>query len=164
MNEATRLGLVSFHATSAADVIEKLRRELQRIEQASDLETAKDHVTNAFWSAWHVHKWMWDAIDEKPDLKQTVLEYRGIACCEIDDEVAFGAMLASRFMPLKICRLIATSSRYVDVTSGLSSNLSSSTPSSLNLVVLGRPISATRLLTEIDNYWVTMILDCGIEG
>jgi hypothetical protein len=38
MNEAARLGLVNLRAASASDVIEKLRRELQRIEQARDSE------------------------------------------------------------------------------------------------------------------------------
>jgi len=165
MNEAARLGLLNFRATSPSDVIEKLRRELQRIEQASDPETAQDYVINAFWSAWHVHRWMWDAIDVKPDLKQAVLEYRGIASYKIDNEVAFGAVLASRFMPLKICRLIATSSRYVDVSPTLpETSVAITMRSTPHIVVLGKPISAARVLKEVDDYWITMIVDCGIEA
>jgi len=38
----------------------------------------RDHLVTALWTAWHVHKWIWDAIREKPELKLTVLKYRGI--------------------------------------------------------------------------------------
>jgi len=108
---------------------------------------------------------MWDAIDVKPDLKQAVLEYRGIASYKIDNEVAFGAVLASRFMPLKICRLIATSSRYVDVSPTLSeTSVAITMRSTPHIVVLGKPISAARVLKEVDDYWITMIVDCGIEA
>jgi hypothetical protein len=165
MSEAVRLGLVKFRATSGSDVIEKLRRELQRIEQSDDPETAKDHVINAFWTTWHVHKWMWDAIDGKPELKKAVLEYRGIASYKIDDEVTFGAVLASRFVPLKICRQIATSSSYVDVSPIVpETTLAIAIKPTPTVVVLGKPVSAVRLLMEADQYWVAMILDCGIDG
>jgi hypothetical protein len=164
MNEVAPPGVVDLRATSGPDVIEKLRREVRRVEQANDPETARDHVINAFWTAWHVHKWMWEAIDAKPELKRAVLEYRGIASYKIDNEIAFGAVLASRFVPLKICRQIATSSHYVDVLPTLletsTSNPIKSTPT---IVVLGKPMPAVRLLMEIDQYWFTMIVDCAID-
>src|SRR5262245_40633361 len=142
MNEAARLGLVNPRATSGSDVIEKLRRELQRIEHASDSESMKDHVINAFWTSWHVHKWMWNAIDGKANLKQAVLEYRGIAAEKIVDDIAFGAALASRFVPLKICRQVATSACYVDVSPILpETSLSIPIKPTPNIVILGKPIS-----------------------
>jgi hypothetical protein len=119
-----------------------------------------------------VHKWIWDAISEKPDLKLAVLKYRGIETQIVEDHQSFGAMLAGRFIPLTICRMIATSSRYVHVLSNdaqammsiaepvANTNLALSTPM---IIVMRRPIAATRLLMEVDDYWVTMILDCGIE-
>jgi len=165
MNEGARLGLINVRETSASDVIEKLRRELQRIEQANDPEAAADHVINAFWSAWYVHKWMWNAIDGKPDLRQAVLEYRGISHYKIDDDVAFGAALASRFVPLKICRQVATSPRFVDVSPLLPETCPHISMKPMpKIVILGKLVSAISLLNEIDDYWVTMIVDCGIEG
>jgi hypothetical protein len=115
---------------------------------------------------------MWDAISDKPDLKLAVLKYRGIERYTIEDHETFGAVLAGRFVPLKICRMIATSSRYVQVSStdaqpkmsvanlGANENF---VPSKPMVVVMGRPIAATRLLVEVDEYWVTMITDCGLE-
>ena len=172
MNEAAPLALVALADTCARHVIEKLRRELQRIESADDADCARDHVVNAFCTAWHVHQWMWDAISEKPDLKRAVLRYRGIEHQTIENHETFGAVLAGRFVPLKICRMIATSSRYVQVSStdaqpkmsvanlGANENF---VPSKPMVIVMGRPIAATRLLVEIDEYWVTMITDCGLE-
>jgi len=32
------------------------------------------------------------------------------------------------------------------------------------VIVMRRPIAATRLLMAVDDYWVTMILEYGIEG
>lgn len=171
MNEAAPLALVALADTCARHVIEKLRRELQRIESADDADCARDHVVNAFCTAWHVHQWMWDAISEKPDLKRAVLRYRGIEHQTIENHETFGAMLAGRFVPLKICRMIATSSRYVLVSStAVQANMSVADPvangrsvrSEPMIIVMGRPIAATRLLLEVDDYWVTMILDCGI--
>jgi hypothetical protein len=165
MSEIARIGIVDFRAISASVVIEKLRRELQRIEQAHDSETVRDHVLNAFWTAWHVHKWMWNAIDGKPKLKRAVLEYRGIASYKIDNDIAFGAVLASRFVPLKICRQIATSSSYADISPTLpETSTSISIRPTPTIVILGRPMSAVRLLMEVDQYWLTMIVDCGIDG
>ena len=172
MNEATRLALVALGDTCARHVIEKLRREVQRIESADDANSVRDHVVNAFCTAWHVHQWMWDAISDKPDLKLAVLRYRGIEHQTIENHETFGAVLAGRFVPLKICRMIATSSRYVQVSSTAEqANTSVADPAASGssvrskpmVIVMGRPIAATRLLVEVDDYWVTMILDCGIE-
>jgi hypothetical protein len=172
MSEASRLTLVTCHQTCGRDVIEKLRRDVERIESANDSGFVKDHVINAFWTAWHVHQWMWDAISGQPDLKLAVLQYRGIERYTIENHETFGAVLASRFVPLKICRMIATSSPYVhvlstdeQVTMSVASlvsteNLVRSKPM---IIVMGRPVEARRLLMEIDDYWVTMILDCGLE-
>jgi hypothetical protein len=172
MSEASRLTLVTFHRTCGRDVIEKLRREAERIESTNDSGLAGDYVINAFWTAWHVHQWMWDAISDRPDLKLAVLKYRGIERFAIEDHETFGAVLASRFVPIRICRTIATSSHYVHVSStdeqakmsiaslGASQNLVRSNPM---IIVMGRPVAARRLLDEVDDYWVTMILNCGLE-
>jgi hypothetical protein len=164
--------LVTFDRTSACDIIEKLRRDIARIDSSTECALARDHTVNAFWTAWHVHQWMWDAISDKPDLKLAVLKYRGIEGYTIEDHETFGAVLAGRFVPLKICRMIATSSRYVQVSSTdeqvkmsvanlvANENLVQSKPM---VIVMGRPIAATRLLVEVDDYWVTMITDCGLE-
>lgn len=163
MSATQRHGLVKFRATSAADVIHKLRRELQRIESADDALAATDHVTNAFCTAWCVHQWMWNAIKGNPDLRHVVLSYRGIQNLSVPDAEAFGSILARRFVPLNFCRLIATSSRFVHVEPACAPGVS--TPQAQDgpmIVVLGRPMSAIRLLIEIDDYWVAMILDCGL--
>lgn len=190
MNDAARPRLVAFDRTSAEDVIEKLRRDVERIESTTERTLARDHIVNAFWTAWHIHRWLWDAISEQPELKATVLAYRGIDNEQVEDHKAFGAALARRFVPLNICRMIATSPRYVHVvlpcegqsnlgllvsaadgagvgSSGGSADDPAAAVSNVGLVpmvvVMGRPIAATRLLDEVDEYWVTMILECGIE-
>jgi hypothetical protein len=172
MSEASRLTLVTFNQTSGRDVIEKLRREVERIECIDDPASIGDHVINAFWTAWHVHHWMWDMISDKPDLKLAVLKYRGIERYTIGDPETFGTVLASRFVPLKICRMIGTSSRYVHISSTgeqakmsvgpfvANENLGRSKPM---IIVMGRSVAVRRLLEEVDDYWVTMILNCGLE-
>lgn len=187
MTEGKEFKLVDFERTSAKDVLEKLRREIARIESASDREIARDHVTNAFWTAWHLHEWVWDALSERPELKPTVLNYRGIDEDGIDDQRTFGATLAQRFVPLKICRVIATSSKLVQIelpldvlgnalptanatdrslggeTEALSVASSTATPFAPMVVVMGKAINVTRILKEIEDYWVTLIHECGIE-
>lgn len=181
MGKDTELKLITFDQTSAKEVLAKLRREIERIENPAEREFAGDHVVNAFWTAWHLHEWLWDAIKEQPELKAAVLKYRGIDEEIIDDQKAFGAALARRFVPLKICRMIATSSKHAQVilpseSSNDAGNVSSSPgmqdlsaldPTSARgapmVIIMGRPVVATRLLEEINDYWVTLIYECGVE-
>src|ERR1051325_3230026 len=112
MSDGTGLRLVTFEATSATDVLAKLHREIDRIESGGDHESVRDHVVNAFWTAWHFHGWLWDAVKDKPELKDAVLKYRGLDGEVLDSKLSFGSALAERFVPLRICRLIATSPRH----------------------------------------------------
>lgn len=186
----TELQLITFNQTSAKDLLEKLRREIDRIENPAERQFAVDHVTNGFCTAWHLHEWLWDAIREQPQLKATVLDYRGIDDEGIDDQSAFGSALARRFVPLKICRIIATSAKHAhvivqpesprdvgsefqdfDVIGGKQSvakqdplSVSSTPVRSIPMVVImGRAVAAARLLREIDDYWVNLIYECGVE-
>lgn len=181
MNRSVDLHLVTFRPTSAEDVIAKLRREIERIEPPVELEFVADHVNDAFRTAWHVHDWIWNAIKDEPALKETVLNYRGMDGGLIGDQNDFGLLLARRFVPLKICRLIAVAPRRALVVLG--NQRSSDEPDAFDVVstessiggqlpsegltplimVMGKPIAATRLLWEIEDYWVTWINDCYIH-
>jgi hypothetical protein len=187
MSDDTGLRLIAFEKTSAKDVLAKLHREIDRIDSSIDHDHVGDHVVNAFWTAWHFHEWLWAAINEKPALKAAVLKYRGLDSENIDNRLSFGMALADRFVPLKICRVIATSSRHVSVTLakpsmhpelsaiddiGHASADEEQHLSTLHLsfgqdvpavVVMGRPVVATRLLKEVEDYWVTLIHECGVE-
>ena len=130
--------LVTFDRTSAFDVIEKLRRDIARIDSSTEWTIARDHTVSAFWTAWHIHQWLWDVISKKPELKSALLSYRGIDNDQIEDSVAFGTALAQRFVPLKICRMIATSPNYVrgflPATVKATSRLESRMPKGIALV------------------------------
>ena len=189
MSDGTELQLVTFERTSAKGVLEKLRREIERIESGIEREFAADHVINAFWTAWHLHAWLWDAIKERPTLKIDVLQYRGIDEQGIEDHHSFGTALARRFVPLKICRMIATAPRHVRVVlspkdandgttyqafdvvggsvTGGAEDLSAVGQSAVRwvpmVIVMGKPVVATRLLNEIESYWITLIHEAGVE-
>jgi hypothetical protein len=188
MTEGTQFRLVAFERTSPRDILEKLRREIERIECPADRAFVGDHVVNAFWTAWRVHEWVWDAIKERPELKDAVLKYRGIDEPGIDDQTVFGIALARRFVPLKICRLIVTSPRFVQVVlppesdavavlpavnnNGggvaddvqlVSTHALASTQCTPMIIIMGRPVIATRILKEIEDYWITLVHECGVE-
>jgi hypothetical protein len=186
MTEGTEFKLVTFDRTSAKDMLAKLHREIARMESPTKQPLAADHVINAFWTAWHLHAWIYAEIKERPDLKAAVLKYRGIDEAGIDDQSSFGTSLARRFVPLKICRMIATSSKLVhvelpsagnpgpdiatDSSDGSLSELQTlSSPTSTlprlfpMITIMGKSVSATRILKEVEEYWVTLIHECGIE-
>lgn len=167
MSEGTELQLITLDQTTARDVIGKLRREIERIESPAEHEFSGDHVVNAFRTAWHLHAWIWDAVKEQSELKATVFKYRGIDEEGIEDEHAFGAALARRFVPLKICRIIATSPKHVQVVLPIGAMQDLSTPDPEQwtpmVMIMGRPVVATRLLEEIDDYWFTLIDECGLS-
>ena len=183
MNDDGGPNLISFQQTSARQVLDKLAREIARINSSSG-EPIRDHVTNAFWTAWHIHSWLWNFIHRDPSLKQAVLTYRGIDDEVIDDSASFGEALARRFVPLKICRMIALSPSEVEIhfgpgdtsddrTSALASAGDNthtpyavspqSTSSMPALVIMGRTVHASRLLKEVEEYWITLIHECGVE-
>jgi hypothetical protein len=185
MTEGAGPKLITFEHTSAKQLLNKLRREIERIDDAGERAFAQDHVTNAFWTAWSMHQWIWQSFKERPHLKAAVLEYRGIEPAGIDDENSFGSALAGRFVPLKICRAIAKSPTQAEVlvddqgalsptsesmrapngkTHVLSAVGRATTQDRPMIVVMGKPVSATRLLEEIEQYWVTLIHECGIES
>jgi hypothetical protein len=190
MSDGAELQLVTFERTSAKGVLEKLRRETERIESGLEREFAADHVIKAFWTAWHLHAWLWDAIKERPTLKSDVLQYRGIDEQEIEDHHSFGTALARRFVPLKICRMIAIAPRHVRVVLSPENASDGSTPyqafdvvggsvaggaddlSAVGqppirwvpmVIVMGKPVVVARLLNEIESYWVTLIHETGVE-
>jgi hypothetical protein len=183
MSDGAGPKLVTFEHTSAKHLLDKLRREIERVDAAAEQASAQDHVTNAFWTAWSVHEWMWESIKGRPDLKAAVLAYRGIDQTGIEDEKSFGAALAGRFVPLKICRAIATSAKQAEVLLGVAPSTSAGAQGSLNgkmhvlskrastntqdkpmIVVMAKPVSATRLLEEIEQYWTTLIQECKVES
>lgn len=187
MSDGTGLKLITFEETSAKDVLAKLHREIARIDSGVDHDHVSDHVVNAFWTAWHLHEWLWAAIREKPELKEAVLKYRGLDGEDIDNRLSFGMALSDRFVPLKICRVIATSPRHVSVgvagpsihpelaaidaighasadeVQYFSALHVSSHQDAPAVIVMGRPVVATRLLKEVEDYWVTLIHECGVE-
>ena len=189
MSDGTELQLVTFERTSAKGVLEKLRREIERIESGMEREFAADHVINAFWTAWHLHAWLWDAVKERPTLRSDVLQYRGIDEQGIEDQYSFGAALARRFVPLKICRMIAIAPRHVRVVlspenagdgmpyqafdvvggsvTGGAEDLSAMGHPSMRwmpmVIVMGKPVVVARLLNEVESYWTTLIHETGVE-
>lgn len=190
MSDGTELQLVTLERTSAKGILEKLRREIERIEGGLEREFAADHVINAFWTAWHLHAWLWDAIKDRPTLKSDVLQYRGVDEQGIENHYSFGTALARRFVPLKICRKIATAPRHVRVVlspenasdggtayqafdvvggsvTGGAEDLSAVGQPPIHwvpmVIVMGKPVVVTRLLNEIESYWVTLIHEMGVE-
>jgi hypothetical protein len=187
MNEGKELQLVTFESTHARGILAKLHREIERLQNASEGEFASDHVINAFWTAWHMHVWIWDAIKDQPALRDAVLKYRGIEEENIVSCSSFGTALARRFVPLKICRMIAMSPRHARIVLGSESGAVGSpafevegssrraqvsnpptrgpaeTRSVPMVVVMGRPIAVTQLLREVEDYWVTLIHENGVE-
>ena len=115
MNEGNELQLVTFEGTTAKAILAKLHREIERICSNQNTEFAADHVINAFWTAWNMHAWIWDAIKDQPALRDAVIAFRGLEEERVVDATSFGTALARRFVPLKICRKIATGPRHVQV-------------------------------------------------
>lgn len=187
MNEGKELHLVTFESTHAQGILAKLHREIERLLNASEGEFASDHVINAFWTAWHMHVWIWDAIKDQPALKDAVFKYRGIEEENIGNSSSFGTALARRFVPLKICRMIAMSPRHARIVldsesaaegnpafevEGSSRRAEARNPSPREpagmrkvpmVVVMGRTIAVTQLLREVEEYWVTLIHENGVE-
>ncbi len=189
MNEGKELQLVTFDGTSAKGILAKLHRETERILENPKAEFAADHVINAFWTAWHMHVWVWDAIKDEPALMDAVIKYRGLEEENIRDASSFGTALARRFVPLKICRKIAVDSRHAHTDCAIENHGTDHRPldsggSSRRLghrgdksaraqgadtqsfpvvIVMGRPVSVIQLLREVEDYWVTLIHENGVE-
>lgn len=189
MNDGKELQLVTFEGTSAKEILAKLHREVERLLQNPQGEFAADHVINAFWTAWHMHVWIWDAIKDQPALKEAVMRYRGLEEENIGDASSFGTALARRFVPLKICRKIAIDPRHAHTDCATKNGggdhgpldgsessrpvghrgdrpargQAADTQCSPVVIVMGRPVSVIQVLHEVEDYWITLIHENGVE-
>lgn len=106
---------VSFDVTTAQDMLEKLRREIERIGDAAERESIGDHVINAFWTAWHLHEWVWVAMCSDPDKRSRVLKSLGISSADGRTKNGFVEGLVKARRHLEVCRLVANSAKHVHV-------------------------------------------------
>lgn len=181
------LEFASFDLRSPKDLLEKINREIARAVFDADREHAGDHVVNAFWSAWHIHDWLWDAIKGNDRLKGCVLAKAGIRG-DIKGRKQFGAALARQFRELEIARIIATSSKHVHVTlepdspRAVRTHFSSGEHFTLHIdgkvespitrathwipkvTFDNQTILARDVLNKIDAFWVDLLYGCDVDA
>lgn len=190
MARSESIELISFDLTSAKDHLEKLRREIDRFESTREREQMGDHLVNAFWTAWHLHDWVWDTIRDQPELQRRVFAKFGISASDVNGQRDFGGELGRRNRDLEVARIIATSSKHVHVslhndspkavgtafrtvtamTNALSGGMQvldgmggTHIEWSPMIVVEDKPTPALEVLQRLDAFWVDLIYGCEIE-
>ena len=102
----------TFDLVSCRDVLEKLRREIKRIEDAKDRQDVCDHGTNAAFTAWHMTDWAWADFQNNWAIRTAIAKQVGNDPPKIKlDE--FQDYVAKDSEDLGICRVIATASKHV---------------------------------------------------
>ena len=66
--------LPTFDIENPRDMLDKLLREIKRLECTDDREQAADHCFNAAVTAWHIHDWIWREAEANADLKEKLAE------------------------------------------------------------------------------------------
>lgn len=102
----------TFDLVSCRDVLEKLRRENDRIKGAWYRQDVCDHGTNAAFTAWHMTDWVWADFQNNWVTRSAIAKQAGhdppnFNLPNFQDYVAKD----SRY--LGICRVIATASKHV---------------------------------------------------
>jgi hypothetical protein len=99
------------------DMLDKLLREIKRIETCRDRQDAADHCCNAALTAWHLHDWVWRDIKTNWDVHAAICRSAGLAPCRLD-EARFGQIVldpAAGCAALDYCQQIATASKHAGV-------------------------------------------------
>jgi hypothetical protein len=136
--------IFSFGFTTSRDHLNKLARDVDRLEQAESRDDKSDHAINGAITAWHLHEWAWADMkavqgSELPDFSELgadtaeqarlhhkerqqacrqvlvdVAKELAIGAREVDAK-AFGAYMAKRHPAIEACRIIATGSKHIGV-------------------------------------------------
>jgi hypothetical protein len=134
----------SFDHRTCRDHLNKLVREADRLEQATDRDDKSDHAINGATTGWHLHEWIWSSMKHiersaPPDasqigsdvaeqirlqhldkqracatLRSDVAKAQGISVGSVDAE-AFGVYMAQHYPCIEACRIIATGSKHTQV-------------------------------------------------
>ena len=73
-----------FGLKSCRDVLEKLTREVDRLRSATIDVDASDHAINCGMTAWHMTRWVWAEINDRPELLVRLAKAAGITPQDFD--------------------------------------------------------------------------------
>ncbi len=102
----------TFDLVSCRDLLDKLQREIMRIEKAAGRPDVCDHGTNAALTAWHLTDWVWADVKNNLPIRSAIAKQAGRAANDFDVR-EFQDYVAGGCKYLQICRIIATASKHV---------------------------------------------------
>lgn len=107
----------TFDLVSCGDLLEKLQREIKRIEDTKDRKDVCDHGTNAAFTAWHMTDWAWADFEKNSAIRAAIAKQAG--CYPPKFNLGqFQDHVAEKCEELRICRAIATASKHVGCDPG----------------------------------------------
>lgn len=170
---------------SCRQMLNKLAREIERVETNLDRDDASDHGTNAAWTAWHLADWFWADIRDinKKDgrtIAALAAEFGANPSSFGLDE--FKRRVIERCDALRICQIITTASKHAlwekkkDPTSltatGSARTVIQEGPPGLGIVIHsrwilevvvdGEKLEAVPLFREAWQYWQRLIERHGV--
>ncbi|MCA8016743.1 hypothetical protein LGM38_32400 [Burkholderia vietnamiensis] len=101
----------SFGISSARDLLAKIERELSEFEGCTHFVRAGDHAFNLCLSLWHMTDWAF--ADMTPDECCKAQQFLGTV---FNKPSEFSVAVQKAEPALKICRIMATASKHVEVT------------------------------------------------
>ncbi len=102
----------TFDLVTCRDLLEKLQREISRIEEAAARPDVCDHGTNAAFTAWHLTDWVWADLENNWVTRSAIAKQAG----DYPPNFNLGQFqdyVAKKCEDLEICRIIATASKHV---------------------------------------------------
>ncbi len=94
--------------------LDKLVRELERLEVTDDRECAADHSVNAAVTAWHLADWTWVAIEQTPETLRKIADDYDLAAkpATLKDWKNFVRSDAAGGNSVRVCRVIANAFKH----------------------------------------------------
>ena len=103
--------LPTFDIENPRDMLDKLLREIKRLERTDDREDAADHCFNAAVTAWHIQDWIWREAEDGIGLKNEIAEMAGINLTQFNQR-CWKEFLTAACPALQICRILANASKH----------------------------------------------------
>ena len=108
-----RAKLPTFDIRTSRDMLDKLSREIKRLETTDNREDAADLCFNAAVTAWHLHDWVWKDIKDNWPVRARIAKAAEIpGKFKKRDWMTFLRSKKAECPALRYCRIIATASKH----------------------------------------------------
>lgn len=162
----------TFNTEGPRNMLDKLDRELDRIDAATTLEDAGDHCQNAILTAWHIQDWIWKQAEARPPLMDEIRNRYSDQTVKATPKDHWKNYLRKNCRELDLCRILSVRIKHADLgfikddklgiqPTTLDTGGSPSRNARWKLYADGDVLVAGNVLETVHGFWNVLLSDLG---